>query len=283
MNRYYHFDGLGGSLSNSTGRLFVVPSTYMERYRVSLRVPQFVMKGWKLELGENWMTCDPPKTLSGSEETKNENPSMGTLCRSTLDEDPFPKWGYYSTPEQLDSLINWLNPKGKRELALINQISLLNANIVANMRKRCQDLAKRGLLAKFNGGPKTIQSDTSRSNSPGPRPTQCWTVVIPCQATRLYLPILDIAVVGLTLAWVMLMAAMHQAEPAVLIWMSNLLQKADTDLWRVSIIARLVVVVVLDVLKRAVLRIILKKPILILRYIWTTTTIWRMRPPICRI
>ncbi|KAJ1921675.1 hypothetical protein H4219_000407 [Mycoemilia scoparia] len=166
MNKYYYIDGLGDSLAHSTGRLFVVPCTYSERYRVSLRVPQFVMKGWDLELGPEWVIPKSSGDVSGENEDGKPNINGDINAISTLDENPFPAWGFYSHPESIDALLKWLNPKGKRELALINQIKLLTTSMTSNMRKRNQELAKYGILDWFTSN-KTTNGSADKSDEVG--------------------------------------------------------------------------------------------------------------------
>ncbi|KAI1358498.1 ATP-utilizing chromatin assembly and remodelling N-terminal-domain-containing protein [Xylaria arbuscula] len=48
------------------------------------------------------------------------------------------QWGYYSEPSQLDSLLNWLDPRGFNELKLRKELLLFKDKIVANMEKRAQ-------------------------------------------------------------------------------------------------------------------------------------------------
>ncbi|KAJ1675386.1 hypothetical protein EV182_001370, partial [Spiromyces aspiralis] len=172
LNRYYYIDGLGGSLASSTGRLFVVPCTYSERQRIALRVPQFVMKGWELELGDEWIVKKPGTVGRGHKVSSSLSDMVNVIeCGSTIEEDPFPMWGYYSTPEQIDALLKWLNPKGRRELALINQINLFNSAITSGMRKRNLDLDRRGLLPeqKLSDGD-AVEGEVGRSRSVTPNP-----------------------------------------------------------------------------------------------------------------
>ncbi|KAI1419833.1 ATP-utilizing chromatin assembly and remodelling N-terminal-domain-containing protein [Xylaria sp. FL1777] len=48
------------------------------------------------------------------------------------------QWGYYSEPSQLDSLLNWLDPRGFNELKLRKELLLYKDKIVENMENRAQ-------------------------------------------------------------------------------------------------------------------------------------------------
>ncbi|KAI0976427.1 ATP-utilizing chromatin assembly and remodelling N-terminal-domain-containing protein [Xylaria arbuscula] len=48
------------------------------------------------------------------------------------------QWGYYSEPGQLDSLLNWLDPRGFNELKLRKELLLYKDKIVENMENRAQ-------------------------------------------------------------------------------------------------------------------------------------------------
>ncbi|KAI0481050.1 ALG6, ALG8 glycosyltransferase family-domain-containing protein [Xylariaceae sp. FL0804] len=50
------------------------------------------------------------------------------------------QWGYYSDPTELDSLLNWLDPRGFNELKLRKEILLYKDKIVANMGNRMKYL-----------------------------------------------------------------------------------------------------------------------------------------------
>ncbi|KAI1326023.1 ATP-utilizing chromatin assembly and remodelling N-terminal-domain-containing protein [Xylariaceae sp. FL0255] len=51
------------------------------------------------------------------------------------------QWGYYSEVEQLDSLLNWLDPRGFNELRLRKEILLYKDKIVENMENRMRYLS----------------------------------------------------------------------------------------------------------------------------------------------
>lgn len=53
------------------------------------------------------------------------------------------QWGYYSEPSQVDSLLNWLDPRGFNELKLRKELLLYKDKIVAHMENRAQYLASQ--------------------------------------------------------------------------------------------------------------------------------------------
>lgn len=50
------------------------------------------------------------------------------------------QWGYYSEPSQLDSLLNWLDPRGFNEVKLRKEILLYKDKILTNMENRSRYL-----------------------------------------------------------------------------------------------------------------------------------------------
>ncbi|KAF9110834.1 hypothetical protein BGX27_005824 [Mortierella sp. AM989] len=50
------------------------------------------------------------------------------------------QWTFYSEPEQVESLLKWLNPKGVRESALLTALNSQHDLIVGGMQRRQQDL-----------------------------------------------------------------------------------------------------------------------------------------------
>jgi hypothetical protein len=50
------------------------------------------------------------------------------------------QWGYYSEPSQVDSLLNWLDPRGFNELKLRKEILLFKDKIIANIENRARYL-----------------------------------------------------------------------------------------------------------------------------------------------
>lgn len=53
------------------------------------------------------------------------------------------QWGYYSEPSQVDSLLNWLDPRGFNELKLRKELLLYKDKIVMNMENRAQYLSSQ--------------------------------------------------------------------------------------------------------------------------------------------
>ncbi|KAJ8107886.1 hypothetical protein ONZ43_g6593 [Nemania bipapillata] len=52
-------------------------------------------------------------------------------------------WGYYSEPGQVDSLLNWLDPRGFNELKLRKELLLYKDKIVTNMENRAKYLGSQ--------------------------------------------------------------------------------------------------------------------------------------------
>ncbi|KAI1212201.1 ATP-utilizing chromatin assembly and remodelling N-terminal-domain-containing protein [Annulohypoxylon truncatum] len=94
------------------------------------------------------------------------------------------QWGYYSDPAELDSLLNWLDPRGFNECKLRKEILLYKDKIVAHMENRAKYLGvadeedEKG-SAKESGksDAKRMVTRTKAQSSPEPTHFRClnWT------------------------------------------------------------------------------------------------------------
>ncbi|KAJ2390335.1 hypothetical protein H4S02_001914 [Coemansia sp. RSA 2611] len=141
LNRYYFIDGMGGCpITGGTGRLFVQPAAHGERRETLHTQPRFVASAWALSMPPWWTGgLAPPGSDAALVELAFPNardpaPELRELgARGEL-------WGYYATAAQLDALKRWLDPKGRREAALLAELDLLSAAVGGSIRKRCQAL-----------------------------------------------------------------------------------------------------------------------------------------------
>ncbi|RYC60510.1 hypothetical protein CHU98_g5698 [Xylaria longipes] len=92
------------------------------------------------------------------------------------------QWGYYSEPSQVDSLLNWLDPRGFNEVKLRKELLLYKDKIVANMENRAQyissheETSKEKETAKKEEA-KRMSTRTKAQSSPEPAHFRCldWT------------------------------------------------------------------------------------------------------------
>jgi len=77
------------------------------------------------------------------------------------------QWGYYSTSADLDSLLRYLNFKGKRESELINNLSANYQQILAEMHRRVAEQEAQQFQARrsdrIKGTPNGDNHDAQRS------------------------------------------------------------------------------------------------------------------------
>ncbi|KAH9898840.1 ALG6, ALG8 glycosyltransferase family-domain-containing protein [Xylariomycetidae sp. FL2044] len=69
------------------------------------------------------------------------------------------QWGYYSDPDEVDALLNWLDPRGFNELKLRKEILAYKDKIVANMENRIKYLA----CAKATDDTEKAKKDSSET------------------------------------------------------------------------------------------------------------------------
>lgn len=132
-NRYWWFERnampYGGMPNSSTaeaqfanGRLWVQGPDEMERVGF-IDVPEDLKKQYQKEF----------HTTPADRKKAEEGPTR----LSNADE-----WGYYDDPDAVDKLIDWLDPRGNRELRLRKELLLHRDNIVKYMRFRAEYLAQ---------------------------------------------------------------------------------------------------------------------------------------------
>ncbi|KAJ2450769.1 hypothetical protein EV183_004056 [Coemansia sp. RSA 2336] len=142
-NRYYFIDGIGGCpLTGGSGRILVQPAPAAERERILKSLPGFVRSEWALQMPPLWTGALAPQEIDrplvdlAFPAEQLQNPEDELLKLNACGE----LWGYFATTGQLDDLKRWLDPRGRREAALLAELDLLHMAISASLRKRCQTL-----------------------------------------------------------------------------------------------------------------------------------------------
>ncbi|KAI2782946.1 ATP-utilizing chromatin assembly and remodelling N-terminal-domain-containing protein [Daldinia loculata] len=90
------------------------------------------------------------------------------------------QWGYYSEPSEVDSLLNWLDPRGFNESKLRKEILAYKEKIVTHMKSRAQYLCQEDEeetketkeTVKENGKKEEPKRMTTRKTQASPEPTQ---------------------------------------------------------------------------------------------------------------
>ncbi|KAJ2710831.1 hypothetical protein H4R19_003550 [Coemansia spiralis] len=141
-NGYYLIDGMGSCPAiGGAGRLFVRPASRGEQLDALWGLPKHMASIWALEMPAAWvgelvprdkdaklMAAAWPRDPPADEAAMRELGARGEL------------WGYYATTVQVDALKSWLDPKGKREAALLAELELHQTAISATIRRRAQTL-----------------------------------------------------------------------------------------------------------------------------------------------
>lgn len=140
-NRYYYLDDIGGTLVHGSGKLFVqCPSDtdlmniqerdHVESLDTSVALPCGRGGGVKFVvelLKEQGMPKEATYVEKRLEYLKNN-------------EDPVNEWWHsYDDPEDLQKLLDWLNPKGLREFRLKRELEKQLNNITNGIKKRAND------------------------------------------------------------------------------------------------------------------------------------------------
>lgn len=92
------------------------------------------------------------------------------------------QWGYYSDPSEVNSLLNWLDPRGFNEMKLRKELLLYKDKILANMESRAQYIGSHDETSseKETGKKdeaKRMSTRTKAQASPEPTSYRClaWT------------------------------------------------------------------------------------------------------------
>lgn len=145
FNKYYFVDGIGGTTDASTtgsGRLLVKPATREEQQEALQTQPRYVSNTWALEMPESWtggLACaEPDRGLMRLAQWTNRQTGREDEIRELARDGEL--WGYYATTGQLEMLRKWLDPKGRRERALLVELELLYAQMGMSIRRRNKEL-----------------------------------------------------------------------------------------------------------------------------------------------
>lgn len=183
-NMYFWLDGYGsgmpavqdyhgnqGNVRNllpySTGRILVCGSgrpAYLGHVsgasarQISGKKKVVDMKALERQETDGWI-ADPFVTLPLGFNGKRPGEALGD---NWLAED---EWAYYETPEQIDELLCWLNPKGIRELHLKGVLTKYYDMITFGLKKRQQDLA-----VTLQGGEQRARPSTRHHNTVASEP-----------------------------------------------------------------------------------------------------------------
>ncbi|KAJ2080641.1 hypothetical protein H4R24_002922 [Coemansia sp. RSA 988] len=136
FNRYYFLDGIGSCpATGGTGRILVQPALPSERDEALQGLPPYVASNWALHLPPPWSAGlhVAPRDMQLSTAAPADAEQICLSSNGDL-------WGYYATTTQIDKLRRWLDPRGRREAALLAELDLLQTSVAASMRRRCQAL-----------------------------------------------------------------------------------------------------------------------------------------------
>ncbi|KAJ2660043.1 hypothetical protein IW148_003974 [Coemansia sp. RSA 1199] len=168
FNRYYFIDGIGGCpMTGGTGRIFVQPATAAERAEVLQTQPPFVASVWALQMPELWTSgltvtdSDASLVELAFPDEKAREPDHELQQLSMNGE----LWGYYATSAQIDALKRWLDPKGRREAALLAELELQSAAWSGSIRRRCQ-LLEQSFEARARAREHLCDRISARLDSP---------------------------------------------------------------------------------------------------------------------
>ncbi|CAM0142645.1 hypothetical protein VKS41_002800 [Umbelopsis sp. WA50703] len=151
-NKYYYFDNIGGSCVHGTSRLYVQSPNDADILVLSSRDEPDPMDAEELPCGRGGGT-DFVTQLMRAQGLQREADWLQrrilTLRRNleTSHGDSLDRWYCYSEPEDIDALLEWLNPQGVREYRLKNEIEKQYHGMITGMKKRTHDQQSSSLKA----------------------------------------------------------------------------------------------------------------------------------------
>ncbi|KAJ2001582.1 hypothetical protein H4R26_004058 [Coemansia thaxteri] len=135
LNRYYFIDGVAGcpAVGANCGRVLVQPPDAREQADALAAQPALVAAAWALAMPRAWtggLAVPRPDQELRSGEAGGDEEGAGLARAGHL-------WAYYAAPTQIDALRRWLDPRGRREAALLAELDLQQSAVAASLRRRC--------------------------------------------------------------------------------------------------------------------------------------------------
>ncbi|PVV03745.1 hypothetical protein BB560_001771 [Smittium megazygosporum] len=142
--KYFYVDGIGSGISNTTSRLWVslTPNYFINLAKGKLAknkkgdhsfpLPDFVYKIVYLNMGTDLAPIaigDINKHIKDLNCSFNKNPN--NIVPNVND-----TWLCYSSSDEIDSLISWLDPRGSSEAALLENLKEIYSRITNAMKRR---------------------------------------------------------------------------------------------------------------------------------------------------
>ncbi|KAI7869325.1 ATP-utilizing chromatin assembly and remodelling N-terminal-domain-containing protein [Spinellus fusiger] len=136
-NRYYYLDHIGGGISHGTGRLYVQSPSDTDKLLLLERNHPSMDKHHTLPCGRGG-GIDFVSQLMRKQglEKECELLTQSLESMSSLGSDTQEWWWVYQEPEELENLLEWLNPKGIRESKLKRELEKHVYSLTIGMKKR---------------------------------------------------------------------------------------------------------------------------------------------------
>ncbi|KAI8366381.1 ATP-utilizing chromatin assembly and remodelling N-terminal-domain-containing protein [Choanephora cucurbitarum] len=166
-NRYYYLDDIGGTLLHGSGKLFVQCPSDTDIYILQERdfeesidktIPLPCGRGGGIKFVKQLMEAQG----FGSEAKFLLERIEALKTGDTIKAKEW--WHCYAEPEDIQKLLEWLNPKGVREFRLKREIEKQLSNIMNGMKKRAADQAS---LNKFETTRRNTRSKAIPQFPPG--------------------------------------------------------------------------------------------------------------------
>ncbi|KAI9248962.1 ATP-utilizing chromatin assembly and remodelling N-terminal-domain-containing protein [Helicostylum pulchrum] len=143
-NRYYYLDDIGGTLVHGSGKLFVQCPTDTDLMNIRERdLIESLDTTVTLPCGRGGGVSFVRELLKGQgllKEADYVEKRLECLNNNNNNGDAINEWWQsYDGPEDLQKLLEWLNPKGIREFRLKREIEKQLTNLTNGMKKRVSD------------------------------------------------------------------------------------------------------------------------------------------------
>ncbi|KAI9486439.1 MAG: ATP-utilizing chromatin assembly and remodelling N-terminal-domain-containing protein [Benjaminiella poitrasii] len=167
-NRYYCLDDIGGTLLHGSGRLLVQSPSDTDLMVLQERDSiESIDPGVSLPCGRGGgvkFVSQLMKEQGLAKEAAFFDERIETLKKAGGPQTAKEWWQSYDEPEELQKLLEWLNPKGVREFRLKREIEKQLHNLTNGMKKRASDQQSSN---KYELSRRTTRSKTTYQYPPG--------------------------------------------------------------------------------------------------------------------
>ncbi|KAF7732000.1 hypothetical protein EC973_007105 [Apophysomyces ossiformis] len=168
FNRYFYLDNIGGGSTHGSGRLYIQSPSEIDLMTLRGREePESVNSEAALPCGRGGgisFVCELMRGQGLEEESRFLEQRISDTTDTCVAQE---WWETYQYPEELENLMDWLNPKGVREYRLKRELEKHMHSLITGMKKRVSEQNASKAAAE-------LPRRTTRSKTVPQIPTGSW-------------------------------------------------------------------------------------------------------------